>query len=116
MLYERIVTLNKWWQNLFEFINPNKPELNQNHTFRGKVFDAIIIGQRLGELFDYDTGANIVKKPVISQLNDLIQNSNILSETAKLHYQDLNKIIKTSKLREAPALGAGIDAFLTRNT
>ena len=115
LLYERIVTLNKGWQNLFEFVNPNKPKLNQHHTYWGKVFDTIIIGQILGELFDYETGADVVKKPVLSQLNDLIQSSDILPETVKLHYQDLNVIIKTSKLREAPALGAGIDAFLTRN-
>ncbi len=115
LLYERIVTLNKGWQNLFEFINPNKPKLNQQHIYFGKVFDTIIIGQRLGELFDYKTGAEIVKRPVLSQLNNLIQSSDILPESAKSHYQDLNKIIKTSKLREAPALGAGIDAFLTKN-
>ena len=115
LLYERIVTLYKGWQNLFEFVNPNKPELNQQHNYLGKVFDTIIIGQRLGELFDYETGAEIVKKPILNKLNDLIQNSDILPETIKSHYQDLNRIIKTSKLREAPALGAGIDAFLTKN-
>ena len=115
LLYERIVTLYKGWQNLFEFVNPNKPKLNQQHTYLGKVFDTIVIGQRLGELFDYETGKEIVKKPVLSQLNSLIKNSDILPETIKLHYQDLNVIIKTSKLREAPALGAGIDAFLTKN-
>ena len=115
LLYERIVTLNKGWQNLFGFVNPNKPELNQKHTHIGKVFDTIIIGQRLGDLFDYETGADIVKRPILSRLNDLIQNSDTLPDDVKLHYKDLNKIIKTSKLREAPALGAGIDAFLTNN-
>ena len=114
LLYERIVTLNRGWQKLFEFVNPNKPELSQQHTYLGKVFDTIIIGQRLGELFDYETGADIVKKPVLNQLNDLIQNSDILPNRVKKHYKDLNGIIKTSKLREAPALGAGIDAFLTK--
>ncbi|OQY04475.1 MAG: hypothetical protein B6I20_02980 [Bacteroidetes bacterium 4572_117] len=113
LLYERIVTLNKGWQNLFEFVNPNKPKPNKQHAYLGKVFDTIIIGQRLGELFDSEDGADIVKKPVLSKLNDLIQNSDILADDVKLHYQDLNKIVKTSKLREAPALGAGIDAFLT---
>ncbi len=115
LMYERIVTLFKGWQGLFEFANPNKPMLNKQHPFLGKVFDAIIIGQRLGDLFDYETGIEIVKEPVLKQLNDLIQNSDVLPEIAKVHYQDLNKIVKTSKLREAPALGAGVDAFLAAN-
>lgn len=113
LLFERIVTLYRGWQNLFEFVNPNKPGLNQQHSYNGKVFETLIIGQRLGDLFDDETGAEIVKKPVLTQLNELIQNFD-LPEDVKLHYQDLNKIIKTSKLREAPALGAGIDAFLTK--
>jgi predicted NBD/HSP70 family sugar kinase len=115
LLYERIVTLNIGWQKLFEFVNPNKPELLQKHSYSGKVFETIVIGQRLGELFDYETGAEIVKKPVLNQLNSLIQNSAILPDSVKSHYQNLNTIIKTSKLREAPALGAGIDAFLTND-
>ncbi len=113
LLYERIVTLNKGWHKLFDFVNPNKPELTQEHPYRKKVFDVIVIGQRLGELFDYKTGAEIVKKPVLDMLNDLIQNSDILSDNVKSHYQNPDNIIKTSKLREAPALGAGIDAFLS---
>ena len=114
LLYERIVTLNKGWQNLLEFVNLDKPKLNEQHKFREKVFDTIIIGQRLGELFDDETGTDIVKKPVLSQLNNLIKNSDILPDIVKSHYQNLNDIIKTSKLREAPAIGAGIDAFLNR--
>ncbi len=113
LLYERIVTLNKGWHKLFDFVNPNKPELTQEHPYRKKVFDVIVIGQRLGELFDYKTGAEIVKKPVLNLLNDLVQNSDILSDNVKSHYQNPDNIIKTSKLREAPALGAGIDAFLS---
>lgn len=114
LLYERIVTLNQGWQNIFEFVNPNKPQLRQKHPFLDKVFDTIIIGQRLGDLFDYKSGIEIVKEPVLKLLNEKIQYSNILSESAKAFYKNLNEIVITSKLSEAPALGAGIDAYLTK--
>lgn len=113
LLYERITTLNSGWQNLFEFGNPNRPQLKTEHQNSGKVFDAIVIGQRLGDLFDDEKGKDVVKASVLNQLNELIQNSECLPESVKLHYKDLCKIIRVSKLREAPALGAGVDAFLT---
>lgn len=115
LLYERITTLNCGWQNLFEFGNQNKPALNKEHEHSGKVFDAIIIGQRLGDLFDDAFGTEVVKKPILNHLNNLIQNSQVLADNVKLHYENLDEIVKVSKLREAPALGAGIDAFLTEN-
>jgi len=115
LLYERIVTLCCGWQNLFQFGNPNRPELNSEHKYLGKVFDVIVIGQRLGDLFDDKNGKEVVKIPILNQLNNFIQNSAYLRENVKLHYKNLDKIIKISKLREAPALGAGIDAFLTTN-
>ena len=114
LLYERIVTLNAGWKGLFDFVNPNRPKLNGQHEFPGKVFDTIVIGQRLGDLFEDNIGNKIVKDTVIRQLDDLIQNSEFLSEGAKAHYSDLESVVKTSKLREAPALGAGIDAFLSK--
>jgi hypothetical protein len=115
LLFERIVTLNCGWQNNFEFGNPNRTPLNNKHKYLGKVFDAIVIGQRLGDLFDDKTGTEVVKKPILNQLHNLIQNSALLSEQVKMHYKNLEEIIKVSKLREAPALGAGIDAFLSKN-
>lgn len=114
LLYERIVTLNQGWKDLFDFVNPNKPALNPEHPNKGKVFDVLIIGQRLGDLFDDLYGKEIVRKPVLAQLNVLIQNSAFLPDDVKEHYKDLDAIVKVSKLREAPALGAGVDAFFTR--
>jgi len=116
LLYERIVTLNKGWQNLFEFVNPNRAKLNVSHSYQGKVFDSIVIGQRLGDLFEDGNGKEIVKAPVLERLNHFIQNSEILPENVKLHYKNLDEIIQVSKLREAPALGAGVDAFLSKTS
>ena len=113
LLYERIVTLNQGWKHLFEFVNPNRANLESDHPYKGKVFDAIVIGQRLGDLFDDKYGREIVSKPILEQLDERIQNSDFLSDEVKAHYKNLDTIIRVSKLREAPALGAGVDAFLT---
>ncbi len=114
VLYERIVTLYAGWKPLFEFVNPNRPNLETTHPHLGKVFEAIIIGQRLGDLFEDEAGKEIVKKQVLSKLNVLIKQSEFLPEVVKSHYKNLEAIIRTSQLREAPALGAGIDAFLSK--
>ena len=114
LLYERIVTLYQGWSGLFEFVNPNRSILNSEHEHRGKLFDIIIIGQRLGDLFDDSIGNEGVKHPILDQLRDLLTTSELLDEAAKAHYRNIESIIKTSKLREAPALGAGIDAFLSK--
>ncbi|MEN8248844.1 MAG: hypothetical protein ABFS32_07920 [Bacteroidota bacterium] len=114
LLYERIVTLNQGWQNLFEFVNPNKPQPDKTHPYLNMVFDKIIIGQRLGDLFESESGVKAVKEPVIEQLNELIQNSEFISASNKKFYSNLNEIIESSKLREAPALGAGIDAYFSK--
>lgn len=113
LLYERIVTLNKGWKGLFDFVNPNKPPPEESHPYLNHVFDKIIIGQRLGDLFISESGSIVVRKVVIEKMNKLIQNSPYLDQVAKDHYKDFDSIIVSSKLREAPALGAGIDAYLS---
>lgn len=115
LIYERLVTLNVGWQHLFEFVNPNKPQPENKHPYLGNLFDKIVIGQRLGDLFDSSSGSKVVKAPVLRQLNELIQHSKFLSPQVKDYYSNLSEIIKTSKLREAPALGAGIDAYFSKN-
>ncbi len=114
LIYERIETLSSGWSGIFGFVNPNRAKLNSNHEHLGKLFDRIIIGQRLGDLFDDRIGSEMVKKPILKLVNELIQNSAVLDEPVKKHYSNLELIIKTSQLREAPALGAGIDAFLSK--
>ncbi len=111
LLYERITTLFAGWQQLFTFVNPNRPLPHPDHEFKGYLFDRIIIGQRLGELFDSPAGSRVLKEPVLEKLHEMIQSAQVLEGKAKMQYNDLNKIIITSQLREAPALGAGIDAY-----
>jgi predicted NBD/HSP70 family sugar kinase len=113
LFFERITSLYSGNQGIFQFVNPNRPQINKQHPYLKKIFNCIIIGQRLGELFETNFGKQVLRNPVIEKLSALISNSENLDAEAKEHYADLNKLIKTSKIREAPALGAGIDAYLT---
>ncbi len=111
LLYERITTLYSGWRGLFAFINENRAPLQAKHPFTGTLLESVIIGQRLGELMDSRHGTTTLYEPLLKQLNDRIKNSKVLDEKAKKHYSNLRQIIKISRLREAPAIGAGIDAF-----
>ncbi len=115
LLYERIVTLYSGWKNPFQFVNPNRPPLSADHPYKGTLFEKIILGQRLGELLQSPAGQIVLKEPLFKVLHNHIQNSPHLDQKAKEHYQQLENIVTVSRLREAPALGAGIDAYLMFN-
>lgn len=116
LIYERICTLYCGWQNDFDFLDPNHTELEQNHKYIGIMLDKIVIGQRLGDLFRTPSAQKIIIQPILKKLTNLIESSNYLDAVAKSHYLKDGKfnsnILKNSNLREAPALGAGIDAWL----
>lgn len=116
LLFERITTVYGGWQNQFSFINPNKPTLISNHKYRNILLDRIVIGQRLGKLFQNPLAQKYFEEPLINNLAELISKSKLLDERAKKHYLQSGKfntkIIIASQLREAPALGAGIEAFV----
>lgn len=116
LLFERITTLYAGWQALFGFVNPARTPLTKDHPYREEVFERIIIGQRLGDLLNSQAGEKILRAPLMQKLAALILDSPVLSPRAKEHYctgkKLRSRILVPSKLREAPALGAGIDAFL----
>jgi len=111
LLFERITTLYAGWQENFEFMNPNRPALSSEHPFRGGLFQRIILGQRLGDLADSAHGKTYLFTPLRERVQQLIAKSVCLDDKAKAHYEHLETILVTSLLREAPALGAGIDAY-----
>ena len=115
LLFERISTIYSGWQNNYSFINQNKPLLISNHIYKNTLLDKIIIGQRLGKILDIPLAREYLVKPLLNNLSKLVNKSESLNEHAKSHYLKLgkfdSKIIIASKLHEAPALGAGIDAF-----
>lgn len=116
LLYERITSLYAGWQGLFTFVNPNRPQPAPNHQYHRVLFDNLIIGQRLGELLGNVREDQVLWCPLIQQLTDYIATSSVLDSQAKEYYCPEGKfngsLIKISRLREAPALGAGIEAYL----
>jgi len=113
IFYSRITTLFCGWQNDFTFMNPNRPSLSTDHQYLGKYFDKLVIGQRLGDLYKAENSLEIFKTPLLKSLKSLIVNSTALDTSAKEYYEGIEQIITVSKLREATALGAGIDAFFS---
>lgn len=117
LLFERIHALYAGSDNEKKFLNPNRTKLNKFHPFLKSLWQRLIIGQRLGELW-----ANILFKPifhdiVIKELGKRIINSEELDIEAKKYYLPDGENLRTdlilfSKLRDAPALGAGIDAII----
>ncbi len=117
LIFERISTIHCGWQNLFSFVNPERPLPLVGHPYLGTLLDRIIIGQRLGDLFRVPDSTPLLLDRLIEYLSLAIDFSECLNEDVKKHYLDDNQFggnrIVFSKLREAPALGAGIDAYLT---
>lgn len=111
LIFERITTLYAGSVNEIDFVSQTKAPLLKEHPYLGSLFERIIIGQRLGELFESPHGKRQVRKPLIEQLGQLIQRSERLDKRAKAHYRMIDELIVSSKLREAPVIGAGIDAF-----
>ena len=116
LLFERITTIYSGWQNQFSFINKNKPLLSSSLTFKNILLDKIVIGQRLGKIFNNPLSLEYLVKPLLNDLSELVNKSKILDERAKSHYLKSGifdkKILVASELRDAPALGAGIDAYV----
>ncbi len=112
LFYDRITSLYCGTQNLFEFVNPKRDSLSNEHFYINDTFERIVIGQRLGDLMSSVSGTKVLTIPLQKMLNQYIKDSDCLSNSVKDHY--LNKdFLFFSKLREAPALGAGIDAYLS---
>ena len=116
LLYERMTSLYDGWQHLFEFVNPARANLSKDHPYRGTFFDRLIIGQRLGDLMKDAQEGKYLWQPMIMQLSEYIFKHP--NENFRNHYLENNTIkpnlIRFSKLREAPAIGAGVDADLNK--
>lgn len=116
LLFERIETIYSGWKGRFGFVSPNRDTPSSQHPFMGTTLERIVIGQRLGTLLESSEGLGIFWEPLVYHLTQLINESNYLNSEAKSHYLKNNKLnpelIQISTLRDAPALGAGIDAVL----
>lgn len=117
LFFERISTLYCGSLDIFKFINESKPALSKDHLYREELFERIVVGQRLGDLMNSEIGREILTQPLLEHLAASISQSECLPDQAKNHYLKDGKFnperIYLSPLRESPALGAGIDAWLS---
>ena len=117
LIYERITTIYSGWSGLFSFVNPARELTEKDHKYRGVLLDRIIIGQRLGDLLDDSKQTPLLWSRIIERLSELFSKSN--DNRLKKNYLQNGRFredfITISKLREAPAIGAGVDAWITYN-
>lgn len=114
LLFERIMTIYEGWSAYFPFVNPTKKIEKKEHEYKGTLLDRIIIGQRLGDLLEGSKNTPLLWNQIISGLSALFNN---VSDNKLLKHYISNasfkeELISISKLREAPAIGAGVDAYL----
>lgn len=117
LIYERITTIYSGWFGLFSFVNPARELTEKDHKYRGVLLDRIIIGQRLGDLLDDSKQTPLLWSRIIERLSELFSKSN--DNRLKKNYLQNGRFredfIAISRLREAPAIGAGVDAWITCN-
>jgi len=117
LIFERICTLFSGSKEIFGFVNHKREALDPVHLYRGTLLDRIVIGQRLGDLMASASGEQLLTSPILKKLYDVIQAAGCLPEKVKLAYikdkQFIREKLILSQLREAPALGAAIDAHRT---
>jgi len=117
LLFERIQTVYEGWTGLFSFINPSRT-LRKDHPFLGTLLDKLVIGQRLGELFQISEGNPYFQDIMSRKLANEIKERG--APAIRAHYLtegEFNRhFLGFSKLREAPAIGAGVDAWLHYNS
>jgi hypothetical protein len=119
LIFERISTVFCGSKDIFKFVNPNRQKLDTVHLYRGEIFDRIVIGQRLGDLMASSEGKKVLTSTLLERLSSIIRSADCLPQKAKKNYLQANAFRREklifSRLREAPALGAGIDAHLCLN-
>ncbi|NQV30951.1 MAG: ROK family protein [Candidatus Marinimicrobia bacterium] len=90
--------------------------LEQDHDYLGQVFERIVVGQRLGDIWEFKKFTPLLLDPVNEKLGRLIHSSALPAEIKSLYLTKTNRLrddlIINSELRHAPALGAAVDAYL----
>ncbi len=118
LLFERMTTVFSGWRDLFEFVSPDKENPEKEHAYSGILLDRIIIGQRLGDLIEQSRASHILWEQIKGNLEHLFETTRDLEKVFRDHYCPeglLNEsLFTTSRLREAPVLGAAMEAYLSQ--
>lgn len=114
LFFERINTLKNGREEA-AFRGDGYMALKKDHPYKGLLFERLILGQRMGKLFSEPKYAKFFRKHLETYLAKFI----LITNDKKMisHYLDKSSgklkknILVSSKLREAPAIGAAIDAY-----
>jgi predicted NBD/HSP70 family sugar kinase len=114
LILSRINTLFSGCKGDFGFVDKQRTQPASSHPFTGLCFDRIVIGQRLGELLEESRSGPFLYRPLLNYLTPWIRES--AHPEIRAHYLEngifRESILHISPLREAPVIGAAVDAFL----
>ena len=93
-------------------------KLSTDHPYLGNVFERIVIGQRLGDIWGHPEFRPLFRDRVEEQLAKELASASFMPAITARYLQDDGRLrqglIVHSELRNAPALGAAVDAYLNR--
>ena len=114
LLYHRITTLALGAPETL--LQDASRQLESEHEYIGEVFQRIVIGQRLGDIWEFKNFTPLLLDPVNEKLGRMIHSSELPAEIKSQYLTKTNRLrddlIVHSELRHAPALGAAVDAYL----
>ena len=106
LFFERVQTVFKGWSNIFDI----ERQLSNTHPYLGIIIDRIVIGQRLAEYLNTNSG-----KIIFNRVKDIfLEQCSAEDESFRKNFtsNDINEKIILSKLRESPIIGLGAKAWL----
>jgi len=114
LLYQRIRTLAVG--NPDTILVDAKRKLTAEHEYLGLVFERIVIGQRLGDIWQFEDFKPVFREVIEDRLGRRLFESDLSPEIKMAYLTNTNRLrddlIIASRLRHAPALGAAVDAYL----
>lgn len=114
LLFHRIQTLAQGAPETV--LLDKKKTLESDHDYLGEVFERIVIGQRLGDIWEFKKFTPLLLDPVNEKLGRMIHSSDLPADVKSEYLTKTNRLrddlIIHSELRHAPALGAAVDAYL----
>jgi hypothetical protein len=111
LVFERMYTLYAGRENT-PWRGAGYMALNPDHPYRGRFFDTIVLGQRIGAIYADPEYRRILRAPLHARMEDLLKNFGS-PEMQQVYLKDGKLragLFAASKLRQAPAIGAAVDA------
>lgn len=119
LIWERLSTIYSGYSSQFQFTNPVRKSLETEHPFIGTLLQRIVFGQRSSSLINKMRASEKYFTRLLRNIGSLVKNDPTFDDRARNYYLQNEMFRKDllfySNLRDAPALGAAIDRYLTYN-